>query len=89
MDAVSYPPTSVEKLLSALFLSGSAPPEAFHDALALLAYYLLDAGFMSTLDPLRCEQSLALKMIVVKSSSCGLHQVICFMRSMPISSACY
>jgi hypothetical protein len=58
IEALAYPPSSADRLLSTLFLgssaassggggAGSGGEAALHASLALLAYYLADGGFMA------------------------------------------
>lgn len=47
VPALAYPAPSTDRLLAALFTAGSAGREALHAKLALLAYHLLDGGFMA------------------------------------------
>ena len=41
---MQYPPASVEKAVQAIFLSGATARAAWKAKLAMLMYYLLDAG---------------------------------------------
>jgi hypothetical protein len=44
---LQYPPASVEKAIQGIFLEGSTEQAAWHTKLALLVYYLLDAGLVA------------------------------------------
>lgn len=44
---MQYPPASVEKAVQGIFLEGATDQSAWHAKLALLAYYLLDAGLVN------------------------------------------
>ncbi len=44
MTALQYPPASLEKAVQGIFLNGATDRAAWHSKLALLLYYLMDAG---------------------------------------------
>lgn len=44
---MQYPPASLEKAVQSIFLDGATSQAAWHAKLALLAYYLLDAGLVA------------------------------------------
>lgn len=46
VDNVQYPPSSLERLLPMLFLSGSTSLPAWHMKLAVLTYCIVDGGFL-------------------------------------------
>lgn len=59
VPALAYPAPSTDRLLSALFCMGAAENNALLAKLALLAYHLLDGGFMAPeaiVEGLRCAR---------------------------------
>ncbi|BDA43683.1 E3 ubiquitin-protein ligase HOS1 [Coccomyxa sp. Obi] len=44
VTALQYPPTSLEKAIQGIFLNGGTDQASWHRNLALLLYYLMDAG---------------------------------------------
>ncbi|EIE19378.1 hypothetical protein COCSUDRAFT_44718 [Coccomyxa subellipsoidea C-169] len=44
VTALQYPPASLEKAVQGIFLNGATDRAAWHSKLALLLYYLMDAG---------------------------------------------
>lgn len=44
MTALQYPPPSLEKAILGIFLNGATDLASWHKKLALLLYYLMDAG---------------------------------------------
>lgn len=50
VDVISYPPSSLESLITTLFLSGNATSDAFQAKVAVLSYSLVDANFLKAPD---------------------------------------
>ena len=51
---MQYPPASVEKAAQAIFLHGATAQAAWQAKLAMLVYYLLDAGLPLSQDSFMC-----------------------------------